>query len=162
MRNHIGSLLCDVFRRATVSLSAMVCAICGRYAVSPRAKFCLRCFKTQAAAYGRKSGGNTTARRWYGGNASGSGSIGNVGNESGSGSIDNAGNASGSGSIGNAGNLRRGRAKKRSGKRGGQRSGVRRSAKRALVVKKEWLDLQLLRRNERTDIISPTFSYVSS
>ena len=75
----------------------MACAICGRSAVSPPAKFCLRCFKAHAAAYGRKSGGN----------------------------------------------LRRGRVKKRSGKHGGQRSGIRRSAKRALIVKKEWLDLLL-------------------
>ena len=45
----------------------------------------------------------------------------------------------GGGVLGNSGNTTTGRKKKRAGKR----SGVRRSAKRALVVKKRWLDLIL-------------------
>ena len=118
----------------------MVCEVCGRVAVSPRAKFCRRCFKAKAAAYGRKSGGNTSGSGSIGNAGNASGSIGNAGNASASGGIGNAGNASASGGIGNAGNVRRGRVKKRSGERGGQRSGVRRSAKHALVVKKEWLE----------------------
>ena len=99
----------------------MVCQVCGRVTPSPRAKFCIRCFQARAASAGAQSRGNRSA----------CGSIGNAG---------------GGGSIGNAGNVRRGRVKKRSGKGGGQRSGLRRSAKRALVVKKEWLDLLLAGR----------------
>ena len=53
-----------------------------------------------------------------------------------------SGNAAGKGSPGNAGNVKKGRIKKRAG----ERSGVRRSAKRALVVKKKWLDLILAGR----------------
>ena len=55
----------------------------------------------------------------------------------------NAGNVSGRGRMGNPGNPRKGRVKKRSGKVGGKRSAIRRSAKRALVVKRKWLDLIL-------------------
>ena len=87
----------------------MVCQVCGRAAVSPRAKFCSRCFKAKAVLSGRKSSGNASA----------------------------------SGSIGNAGNPRKGRVRKRICKVAGQRSGIRRSAKRALVVKRQWLDLIL-------------------
>ena len=54
------------------------------------------------------------------------------------------GNTSGKGVLGNGGNTTTGRKKKRAGKR----SGVRRSAKRALVVKKRWLDLILAREKK--------------
>ena len=60
----------------------------------------------------------------------------------GGGVLGNSGNtttARGKGVLGNGGNTTTGRKKKRAGKR----SGVRRSAKRALVVKKRWLDLIL-------------------
>ena len=50
---------------------------------------------------------------------------------------DSSGNASARGNLGNAGNVKKGKVKKNAGKR----SGLRRSAKRALVVKKKWLDL---------------------
>ena len=141
----------------------MTCEVCGEVAVSPRAKFCLECFQSKAASSGRKSRGNASASGKIGNaaNARGSGSTGNDGNASARGKTGNAGNALGnignagnalgnignagnaSGSSGHAGNTRRGRVKKQSGKRGGQRSGIRRSAKRALVVKKEWIDLIL-------------------
>ena len=52
--------------------------------------------------------------------------------------------ARGKGVLGNGGNTTTGRKKKRAGKR----SGVRRSAKRALVVKKRWLDLILARQKK--------------
>ena len=51
----------------------------------------------------------------------------------------NAGNSRGRGNPGNAGNVKKGKVKKDAGKR----SGLRRSAKKALVVKKKWLDLIL-------------------
>ena len=50
----------------------------------------------------------------------------------------------GGGVLGNSGNTTTGKKKKRAGKR----SGVRRSAKRALVVKKRWLDLILARQKK--------------
>ena len=88
---------------------------CGRKAKRPHAKFCESRFRANAARAGRRSSGNSRAQ-------------GNPGN---------AGNAQGN--PNNAGNTRKGVVKKRAGKR----SGVRRSAKRALVVKKKWLDLIL-------------------
>ena len=112
---------------------------CGRGAKGPRARFCTSCFRANAVLQGGKSSGNASA----------SGSLGNAGNAGASGSLGNAGNASASGSLGNAGNasanrwkggnVKKGRAKKSAG----ERSGVRRSAKKALVVKKKWLDLIL-------------------
>ena len=51
--------------------------------------------------------------------------------------LGNAGNADAGGHLGNAGNVKKGKVKKDAGKR----SGLRRSAKKALVVKKKWLDL---------------------
>ena len=50
---------------------------------------------------------------------------------------DSSGNANARCNLGNAGNVKKGKVKKNAGKR----SGLRRSAKRALVVKKKWLDL---------------------
>ena len=110
---------------------------CGRRARSIHAKFCEPCFKINAARTGRKSSGNNGAK----------GSIGNAGNLQGNpdnagnlqGNPDNAGNPQARGKSGNAGNVKIGADKKRAGKR----SGVRRSAKRALVIKKKWLDLIL-------------------
>ena len=54
------------------------------------------------------------------------------------------GNKNARGSIGNAGNMKKGRTKKRAG----HRSGIKRSAKYALVVKKQWLDLILARERD--------------
>ena len=54
------------------------------------------------------------------------------------------GNKNARGSIGNAGNMRKGRTKKRAG----HRSGIKRSAKYALVVKKQWLDLILAKEKD--------------
>ena len=112
---------------------------CGQEATGPRAKFCLQCFKTDAARNGRRSSGNAGGNPGNAGNAAGN--PGNAGNAAGN--PENVGNAAGNpenagnvaGNPGNAGNTKVGPVKKRSGKR----SGVRRSAKQALVVKKEWL-----------------------
>ena len=99
---------------------------CTNDAVSTRSKFCTACFKKNASLASSKRkvfGGNTTTAR-------GKGVLGNGGNTT---------TARGKGVLGNGGNTMTGRKKKRAGKR----SGVRRSAKRALVVKKRWLDLIL-------------------
>ena len=93
---------------------------CGRKAKSSRAKFCLPCFKENAAAKARSGRGN---------------SRGNPGN---------AGNSRAKGVKGNAGNINVGRKKKSAG----QRSGVKRCAKFALVVKKYWLDKILARQKD--------------
>jgi hypothetical protein len=99
---------------------------CGRKAKSKRAKLCSICFRKQA----RESGARST------GNAAGNpGSAGNAGNAAGN--PGNAGNATGNPC--NAGNQTKGPVKKRAGKR----SGKKRSAKIALVVKQEWLNLIL-------------------
>ena len=102
---------------------------CKNNATSPRAKFCAECFKKNARS-------SSCKRTVFGGNANGS--PGNAGNSQGS--PGNAGNSQGS--PGNAGNVKKGKRKKMAG----GRSGVRRSAKRALVVKKQWLDLILTGR----------------
>ena len=133
---------------------------CGRQAKGPYARFCTPCFVANAKLKGSDSSGNGSARGNLGNaeNASGnpgnrgnvSGNPGNKGNERGnpgnkgnaSGNPGNAGNADAGGHLGNAGNVKKGKVKKRAGKR----SGVRRSAKRALVVKKTWLDLILAGR----------------
>ena len=93
---------------------------CGRRAKGPYARFCMNCFRANAALQGGASSGNATA----------------------SGILGNAGNASASCSLGNAGNVQKGKTKTSAG----ERSGVRRSAKQALVVKKKWLDLILVGR----------------
>ena len=107
---------------------------CGRKAKSSRAKFCLPCFKENAAAKARSGTGNSQAK----------GVMGNAGNLRAKGVEDNAGNSRGNpdnagnsrGNPDNAGNINRGRKKKSAGRR----SGVKRCAKFALVVKKYWLD----------------------
>ena len=88
---------------------------CGRQAKGPYARFCTPCFVANAKLKGSDSSGNSSA----------------------SGNVRNAGNSSGN--PGNAGNVKKGKVKKDAGKR----SGLRRSAKKALVVKKKWLDLIL-------------------
>ena len=102
---------------------------CGRQAKGPRARFCLPCFVANSKLRGSESSGNLN------------GNPGNVGNSSpsGRGNPGNAGNSRGRGNPGNAGNVKKGKVKKDAGKR----SGLRRSAKKALVVKKKWLDLIL-------------------
>ena len=98
---------------------------CGRQAKGPYARFCTPCFVANAKLKGSDSSGNSR------------GNLGNAGNSSGN--PGNAGNSSASGNLRNAGNVKKGKVKKDAGKR----SGLRRSAKKALVVKKEWLDLIL-------------------
>ena len=88
---------------------------CGRQAKGPYARFCTPCFVANAKLKGSDSFGNS------------------------SGNPGNAGNSSASGNLRNAGNVKKGKVKKDAGKR----SGLRRSAKKALVVKKKWLDLIL-------------------
>ena len=95
---------------------------CGRKVKGPYSKMCTICFLRSATKSGTWSNGNKNAR----------GSIGNIGNK----------NARGS--IGNAGNMKKGRTKKRAG----HRSGIKRSAKYALVVKKQWLDLILAKEKD--------------
>ena len=90
---------------------------CGRQAKGPYARFCTPCFVANAKLKGSDSSGNSSA----------------------SGNPGNAGNSSASGNLRNAGNVKKGKVKKDAGKR----SGLRRSAKKALVVKKKWLDLIL-------------------
>jgi len=107
---------------------------CTNDAASTRSKFCTACFKKNASLASSK-------RKVFGGG----GVLGNSGNTTtarGKGVLGNGGNTTttrGKGVLGNGGNTTTGRKKKRAGKR----SGVRRSAKRALVVKKRWLDLIL-------------------
>ena len=102
---------------------------CTNDAVSTRAKFCTACFKKNASLASSK-------RKVFGGG----GVLGNSGNARGKGVLGNGGNTTTArGVLGNCGNTTTGRKKKGAGKR----SGVRRSAKRALVVKKKWLDLIL-------------------
>ena len=97
---------------------------CGRKAKSSRAKFCLPCFKENAAAKARSGTGNSQAK----------GVMGNAGNSRAKGVVDKAGHSRGN--PDNVGNISRGRKKKSAGRR----SGVKRCAKFALVVKKYWLD----------------------
>ena len=102
---------------------------CTNDAVSTRSKFCTACFKKNASSASSK-------RKVFGGG----GVLGNSGNARGKGVLGNGGNTTTArGVLGNCGNTTTGRKKKGAGKR----SGVRRSAKRALVVKKKWLDLIL-------------------
>ena len=103
MKKFVKTPNCNNFRR------------CGRKAKSSRSKFCMPCFKANAARKGALGAGNVTA----------------------AGAPGNAGNASGA--PGNAGNQTKGRIKKRAGKR----SGLKRSSAVALVVRKKWLDLIL-------------------
>jgi len=97
---------------------------CGWNAKSSRAKFCLSCFKENAAVKARSGSGNSH------------GNPGNAGNSQGNpqGNPGNAGNSQGN--PDNGGNTITGREKRSAGRR----SGIKRCAKIALVVKKHWLD----------------------
>jgi hypothetical protein len=118
---------------------------CGRKVKSTRAKLCPICFREQARETGARSTGNAagnpagnvnaTGKTGNAGNAAGN--PGNAGNVDATGTLGHAGNATGN--PGNAGNQKKGPVKKRAGKR----SGKKRSAKIALVVKQEWLNLIL-------------------
>ena len=120
---------------------------CGRQAKGPYARFCRPCFVVNAILRGRDSIGNSSGNPGNVGNLSGN--PGNAGNSSACGILRNAGNSGGnpgnagnssaSGSLRNFGNVKKGKVKKDAGKR----SGLRRSAKKALVVKKKWLNLIL-------------------
>ena len=103
---------------------------CGRNSKSSRAKFCLQCFKKNAAAKARLGSGNHRSNPGNAGNSESN--PGNTGHSEG-----NPGNAGNSeGNPGNAGNNVIGKKKKSAG----SKSGVKRSAEFALVVKKHWLD----------------------
>ena len=137
---------------------------CGRKAKSSRAKFCLPCFKENAAAKARSGTGNSQAKGVMGnaGNSRAKGVKDNAGNSRAKGVKGNAGNPRGNpgnagnprgkpghtgdsrGNPDNAGNINRGRKKKSAGRR----SGVKRCAKFALVVKKYWLDKILAREKD--------------
>ena len=97
---------------------------CRNNAASPRAKFCIGCFKDNARCTGARStgggnrgakgvignrgGGNSSAKGVIGnsggGNSSAKGVIGNKGNRSAKGVIGNSGNRSAKGLMGNSGN----------------------------------------------------------
>ena len=108
---------------------------CRRNAYGVYARFCSPCFVANSKKRGSYSNGNVKGNPGNAGNSSGN--PGNAGNSRGRGTLRNAGNSSGN--PGNAGNVKKGKVKKDAGKR----SGLRRSAKKALVVKKKWLDLIL-------------------
>ena len=71
---------------------------CRNNAASPRAKFCIDCFKDNARCTGARTGGNSGAK----------GVIGNSGNSSAKGVIGNSGNSSAKGLMGNSGNTNSG------------------------------------------------------
>ena len=102
---------------------------CRNDAASPRAKFCIGCFKENARCTGSRTGGNSGAK----------GVIGNSGNSSAKGFMGNSGNSSAKGFRGNRGNTSSGQKKKFASKR----SALRRSTKMLLVVKNPWLALIL-------------------
>ena len=81
---------------------------CRNNAASPRAKFCIGCFKDNARCSGARTGGNSSAKGVIGnrggGNSSAKGVIGNKGNRSAKGVIGNSGNRSAKGLMGNSGN----------------------------------------------------------
>ena len=107
---------------------------CGRQAKGPFAKFCKPCFVVNAIRTGRDSFGNSRGNPGNVGNLIGN--PGNAGNSSASGTLMNVGNPTGSK---RKGNMKNGKEKKDAGKR----SGLRRSAKKAIIVKKYWLNLIL-------------------
>ena len=71
---------------------------CRNNAASPRAKFCIGCFKDNARCTGARSTGNSGAKGVIGnsggGNSGGKGVIGNSGNSSAKGLMGNSGNTS--------------------------------------------------------------------
>jgi hypothetical protein len=114
---------------------------CRNDAASPRAKFCIGCFKENARCTGSRTGGNSGAKGVIGnsGNSSAKGFMGNSGNSSAKGFMGNSGNSSAKGFRGNRGNTSSGQKKKFASKR----SALRRSTKMLLVVKNPWLALIL-------------------
>ena len=98
---------------------------CRKDAASPRAKFCMTCFKTNASL------ASAPRKAFRGGG--GGGVPGNRGNSK--------------GAPGNRGNTTAGRKKKLAGKR----SALRRSTKLSLVVKNPWLDLILPKKEDVGD-----------
>ena len=116
---------------------------CRNNAASPRAKFCIGCFKDNARCTGARStgGGNSGAKGVIGnsGNSSAKGVIGNRGNSSAKGVKGNCGNSSAKGLMGNRGNTNSGKKKKFAGKR----SALLRSTKTLLLVMKPWVELIL-------------------
>ena len=81
---------------------------CRNNAASPRAKFCIGCFKDNARCTGARTGGNSSAKGVIGnsggGNSSAKGVIGNGGNSSAKGVVGNKDNRSPKGVIGSSGN----------------------------------------------------------
>ena len=92
---------------------------CGRQAKGPFARFCSRCFVSNAKLKGSVSFGNSSGNPGNAGNTSARGSLRNAGNPSASGKLRNAGNPSASGNLRNAGNVMKGKVKKDAGKRSG-------------------------------------------
>ncbi len=86
---------------------------CGRRVRTMRSTLCSTCFKKEAVASGARSAGNAK------------------------GNPANAGHAHAKGNPGNVGNEKKGAVKQHAGKR----SGLKQSAKYALGVKKQWLDV---------------------
>ena len=114
---------------------------CRNNAASPRAKFCIGCFKDNARCTGARTGGNSGAKGVIGnsGNSSAKGVIGNRGNSSAKGVKGNSGNSSAKGLMGNRGNTNSGKKKKFAGKR----CALLRSTKTLLLVMKPWVELIL-------------------
>ena len=115
---------------------------CRNNAASPRAKFCIGCFKDNARCTGARStgGGNSGAKGVIGnsGNSSAKGVIGNRGNSSAKGVKGNSGNRSAKGLMGNRGNTNSGKKKKFAGKRGA----LLRTTKTLLLVMKPWVEIR--------------------
>jgi len=107
-----------------------------------RTKLCGPCFRAQAITTGARSSGNAGGSGNYGNAGNRNGNYGNAGNPNGN--YGNAGNRNGSGNYGNAGNRKKGTLKENAH----QRSALKRSARYALVIKKKWLDLILLRKKQ--------------
>ena len=133
---------------------------CRKDAASPRAKFCMTCFKTNAslASAQRKAfrGGGGVGVPCNRGNSRGApgnrgnskGAPGNRGNSGAREVPGNRGNSRPQGSLfDNRGNTTAGRKKKLAGKR----SALRRSTKLVLVVKNPWLDLILAKKKDVGD-----------
>ena len=117
---------------------------CRKDAASPRAKFCMTCFKTNASL--------ASAQRKAFRGGGGGGVPGNRGNSKGA--PGNRGNSGAQGAPGNRGNTTAGRKKKLAGKR----SALRRSTKLLLVVKNPWLDL-ILAKKEDVDLLVKSAQY---
>ena len=147
---------------------------CRKDAASPRAKFCMTCFKTNAslASAQRKAfrGGGVPGNRGNSkgapgnrGNSKGApgnrgnskGAPGNRGNSGAQGVPGSRGNSRPQGSLfDNRGNTTAGRKKKLAGKR----SALRRSTKLVRVVKTPWLDL-ILAKKEDVDLLVKSAQY---